>query len=277
MKGDDDITPATAARYLDDLTEIVARAAAATLAMPYSSVARRIKTDLTPVTAADDASEAVILEGLARLVPDLPVVSEESVMRSFGAPLPRSFLVVDPLDGTREFLAGRDEFTVNLAIVTGGAPLAGIIAAPAQGRLWRGIAGAGAERLNLRLGNDRVQTDGKVAIRTRPAPERLTVATSRSHLDEQTEDFLSRLPVAKRYLCGSAMKFCHVAQGDADVYPRLSPTSEWDVAAGQAILTAAGGIVTAPDHAALGYGGWQRKFRVPGFLAWGDRERAPTI
>jgi 3'(2'), 5'-bisphosphate nucleotidase len=274
LNGEDDITPAVATRHIQDLTDIVARAAAATLTTSFSEVSQRIKSDLTPVTSADDASEAVILEGLARVLPGLPVVSEESVMRSFNAPLPRTFLIVDPLDGTREFLAGRDEFTVNVAIVCGGVPLAGVIAAPAQGLLWRGVVGGTAERLRLRLGGGQAGTEGRVPIRTRKAPERLVVATSRSHLDEVTEDFLSRLPVAKRYLCGSAMKFCHIAQGDADVYPRLSPTSEWDVAAGQAILTAAGGLVMTPDRRAVTFGGWQKKFTVPGFLAWGDPARA---
>src|SRR5690606_19512420 len=138
--------------------------------------------------------------------------------------------------GTKEFLAGRDEFTVNVAIVTNGVPLAGIIAAPAQGLLWRGVVGGRAERLRLKLGEPPSQAYERNYIRTRTAPERLTVATSRTHLDEITEDFLSRLPVGKRYLCGSSVKFCHIAEGSADLYPRLSPTHEWDIAAGCAIL-----------------------------------------
>ena len=108
--------------------------------------------------------------------------------------------MVDPLDGTKEFLAGRDEFTVNVGIVTNGVPIAGIIAAPAQGLLWRGVVGGKAERLQLRLGTDPPEAYGRSSIHTRPAPQRLIVATSRSHLDEQTEDFLARLPLAKRFL-----------------------------------------------------------------------------
>jgi 3'(2'), 5'-bisphosphate nucleotidase len=271
---DDKITPAAAARYLEELTDIVALAAAATLAISFSAVARRIKTDLTPVTAADESSEAVILEGVSRLLPGIPVIAEESVGRAPLSNLGPSFLIVDPLDGTREFLAGRDEFTVNVAIVTNGIPVAGIIAAPAQGLLWRGIVGGSAERLHLRLGTGRAKAYGRSLIHTRPAPAWLTVATSRSHLDEQTEDFLARLPVAKRYMCGSAVKFCQLAQGDADVYPRLSPTSEWDIAAGQAILQAAGGVVTTPQHQVLMFGQVEKRFRVPGFIAWGDPQRA---
>ncbi|MBV9262014.1 MAG: 3'(2'),5'-bisphosphate nucleotidase CysQ [Pseudolabrys sp.] len=277
MKGDDEITAAAASRIIEGLTGIVARAAAATLSTPFSDVATRIKTDLTPITAADDSSEAVILEGLSKLLPDVPVVSEESVLRSFASPLPRSFLIVDPLDGTREFLAGRDEFTVNVAIISDGSPVVGIIAAPAQGMLWRGVVGQGAERLKLRLSGSEAKAEKPVAIQTRKATERLTVVTSRSHLDEHTEDFVARLPVVKRYLCGSAVKFCQLAQGDADVYPRLSPTCEWDIAAGQAIVTAAGGVVASAHGDALIFGGWNKKFRVSDFLAWGDPKAAAAF
>jgi 3'(2'), 5'-bisphosphate nucleotidase len=263
-----------AEQVLDALSEIVSRAAQATLAIPFSSVQQRIKNDLSPVTAADEASEAVILEGLAKVLPDVPVVAEECVA---GGKMPgalgASFLLVDPLDGTKEFLAGRDEFTVNIAIVTHGVPIAGLIAAPAQGLMWRGVVGGKAERLRLKLGAAPADAYDRSFIRTRPAPERLTVATSRTHLDEVTEDFLARLPIAKRYMCGSSVKFCHLAQGDADIYPRLSPTCEWDIAAGCAILTAAGGAVTAPGGGPLQFGGMATKFLVPGFIAWGDPTR----
>ena len=266
-----EITPQQAEQHLDALTEIVSRAAAATLAKPFSSVERRFKDDLSPVTAADEASEAVIVEGVNRLLPGITVIAEESVgSTAAAASLEPSFVIVDPLDGTKEFLAGRDEFTVNVAIVTHGVPIAGIIAAPAQGLLWRGVAGGKAERLRLRLGAGPAQAYDRSFIRARPAPERLVVATSRSHLDEATEDFLARLPVAKRFLCGSSVKFCYVAQGEADVYPRLSPTHEWDIAAGCAILAAAGGTVTAPDGGPLAFGRRTGKFLVPGFIAWGD-------
>ena len=248
----------------------MSRAALATLATPFSSVAQRVKKDLSPVTAADEASEALILEGLARLLPGVPVIAEESVGSRPSGALGPSFLVVDPLDGTKEFLACRDEFTVNVALVTNGTPIAGIIAAPAQGLLWRGVVGGKAERLRLKVGAPPSEAYDRSFIRARPAPSRLTVATSRTHLDEVTEDFLSRLPVAKRYLCGSAVKFCHIAEGSADIYPRLSPTREWDVAAGCAILVAAGGTVTTPQGGPLTFGHVAEKFLVPGFIAWGD-------
>ena len=265
-----EISPRQAEQVLDGLSEIESRAALATLATPFSSVAQRVKKDLSPVTAADEASEALILEGLARLLPGVPVIAEESVGSRPSGALGPSFLVVDPLDGTKEFLAGRDEFTVNVALVTNGTPIAGIIAAPAQGLLWRGVVGGKAERLRLKVGAPPSEAYDRSFIRARPAPSRLTVATSRTHLDEVTEDFLSRLPVAKRYLCGSAVKFCHIAEGSADIYPRLSPTREWDVAAGCAILVAAGGTVTTPQGGPLTFGHVAEKFLVPGFIAWGD-------
>jgi len=271
-----EITPHGAERLVDALTEIVSQAAAATLAVPFSQVAKDIKTDLSPVTSADKASEAVILEGLARLLPDIPVVSEESVGPG-PIRLGPSVVIVDPLDGTKEFLAGRDEFTVNVGIVTHGVAVAGLIAAPAQGLLWRGIVGSGAERLRLKWEMGPATIHERSAIRTRPAPERMVVATSRSHLDELTQDFLARLPLAKRYMCGSSVKFCQVAQGDADLYPRLSPTHEWDIAAGCAILAAAGGAVVDPQGKPLRFGQPQLKFLVPGFIAWGDPTKAAAI
>jgi 3'(2'), 5'-bisphosphate nucleotidase len=265
------ITPQTAERHLDALTEIVMRAAAAILAKPAASVERRLKSDQSPVTAADEASEAIILEGLARVLPGVPVVAEESVARAAPGPLGTSFVLVDPLDGTKEFLAGRDEYTVNLAIVTAGAPIAGIIAAPAKGLLWRGVVGGTAERMKLGSSGE------SIAIRTRAAPEKLTVATSRSHLDPTTEALLTRLPVERRFACGSSVKFCYAAQGDVDLYPRLSPTSEWDIAAGAAILTAAGGVVLDPQGRAIEFGRRAEKFLVPGFVAWGDASKSSLI
>lgn len=270
-----EITRQLAEQHLDALTDLVARAAAVTLATSFSEVAHRIKTDLTPVTAADEASEALIVAGLAELLPGVPVIAEEEAAagRRLSSIEP-SFIIVDPLDGTREFLAGRDEFTVNVGIVTNGVPIAGLIAAPARGLLWRGIVGGTAERLHLRIGSGQsaslAKAYGRTPIHTRPAPGRLTVATSRSHLDENTEDFLARLPLAKRYLCGSSVKFCYLAQGEADIYPRLSPTREWDLAAGCAILAAAGGAVIRPQGGPLAFGRMAEKFLVPGFIAVGD-------
>src|SRR5215467_5552487 len=184
-----EILPARAAEILDDLTAIVARACAKINELSQEELLPRMKVDHSPVTAADEASEALIVEGIGRLLPGIPVVSEESADQNRGR-LDGSFLIVDPLDGTREFLAGRDEFTVNLAIITRGAPIAGIIAAPKRGQIWRGIAGVKAER--LRLTNSGV--DQPQAIRTRRWPRHGAVAAiSRSHFDANTDAFLASL------------------------------------------------------------------------------------
>jgi 3'(2'), 5'-bisphosphate nucleotidase len=246
----------------DALTGLVARAADAILAVAPAALRTRLKADQSPVTAADEAADAVIAEGLARLLPGLAVVSEESGARA--APLGATFALVDPLDGTKEFVAGHDEYTVNLAIIADGSPIAGFIAAPALGLVFRGVVGRGAERLAR-------DAAAPVAIRCRRAPAgALTATVSRSHLDPATSAFLDSVGVAARLTCGSALKFCRVAEGAADLYPRLSPTSEWDTAAGHAIVVAAGGAVTTPTGAPLRYGAWRQGFAVPGFIAWGD-------
>ena len=265
-----EITPQQASELLDSLTEIIARASAATLATSYSEIERRTKADHSPVTAADEASEAIIVEGINRLLPGTTVVAEESVARLAVTSLEPSFISVDPLDGTKEFLAGRDEYTVNIAIVTHGVPIAGLITAPKKGLLWRGVTGLRAERLQLEFAGGKARAHGPSPIRTRKAPKQLTVATSRSHLDKDSENFLTRVAVGERFPCGSSVKFCFIAQGDVDIYPRLAPTREWDIAAGHAILTAAGGAVTAADGGTIQFGQIAQKFLVPGFIAWGD-------
>jgi 3'(2'), 5'-bisphosphate nucleotidase len=258
-------------RLLDELTTVVSAAAAAILTACAGALDVRHKADSSPVTAADHAAEAVILEGLARVLPGVVVVSEEATAHASPADLPGSFVLVDPLDGTRELLAGRDEYTVNIGIVTGGRPRLGIVATPAQGVFWRGIEGRGAERLQLAPGAPAAAAQQRTAIRARPCPPSgLIAAVSRSHLDSQTEALLARLPIAERFARGSAVKFCQLAEGTADIYPRLSTTCEWDVAAGHAVLVAAGGTVTAPDGAPLRYGQLSDGFRVPAFVAWGD-------
>jgi 3'(2'), 5'-bisphosphate nucleotidase len=258
---------------LDDLTSIIADACAEIRAVSRGTVLQQTKADQSPVTAADKASEAVVLEGVARLLPDVAVVSEESVDAS-QTRFDGSFLMVDPLDGTREFLAGRDEFTVNLAIITHGVPIAGIIAAPKRGQLWRGIVGVRAER--LRLLEDRA--DQPQMIRTRRWPRQGAVAVvSRSHFDAATDAFLTSLGSITRSTSGSAIKFCQIAEGTADVYPRLATTCEWDVAAGHALVVAAGGAVKSPQGLPLAYGRATENFRVPAFIAWGDADKAASI
>lgn len=248
-----------------ELTAAVAAAADAILAIAPAALRPRVKADRSPVTAADEAADAIIAERLARLLPGVPVVSEESLGRA--GVLGQTFVLVDPLDGTKEFVAGRREYTVNLAIVTDQRPIAGFIAVPALGLVYRGIVGRGAERLS------RAPDGAPVAIRCRRNAGALTAAVSRSHLDAATSAFLDRLGVAERITCGSALKFCRLAEGGADVYPRLSPTSEWDIAAGDAIVTAAGGAVTTPSGDPLRYGRAPYGFEVPAFIAWADPTR----
>lgn len=256
---------------LDELTTIVSAAAAAILAARTGALHARSKPDLSPVTAADEAAEAIILEGLAHALPGVAIISEEAVGRAPPAGLGSHFVLVDPLDGTRELLAGRDEFTINVAIISGGRPILGIVAAPAINLLWRTTGSGGAERLSLVPGAPASQATERTMIRTRPCPGTgLVAAVSRSHLDAKTQAFLSRLPLSHTIACGSAVKFCQVAEAKADVYPRFSPTCEWDVAAGHAVLAAAGGTVTTPEGAPIPYGRIAERFRIPGFIAWGD-------
>lgn len=252
---------------IEELTAIAARAAAAIRQCGAASL--RHKADGSPVTTADQAAEAVILQELKRLVPDIPIVSEERSEEETppGTSQSETYFLVDPLDGTREFIAGRDEFTVNIALVSLGTPLIGVIAAPAADLVWRGITGRGAERMTL------TDQSGRTAIRTRPRPAQPMVMVSRSHLDAGTKAYLAGVPHASSVACGSSIKFCRIAEGTADVYPRLAPTHDWDVGAGHALVLAAGGDVRAADGSQLVYGTPKRL--IPDFIACGDpRERS---
>ena len=269
----------TVARLMAPLTELVALAGAAILKVDRTRMRIDGKADGSPVTEADLAADRIIAEGLARLAPDIPALSEERVAPgSGGCPkdCPSVFFLIDPLDGTKEFVAGRNEFTVNLALVADGMPLLGIIGAPALGLIWRGLVGQGAERLvvtnsgtghGVGLGIGLAQP-----IRTRPFPppgKPWIAAVSRSHGDAATEAFIDARPGAVRERLGSAVKLAKVAEGAVDIYPRLAPTSEWDIAAGHAVVTAAGGKITDAAGGDLRFGEG-KDFIVPAFIAWGD-------
>ncbi len=265
------IDAGSARALLEPLTDLVVRASAAILEV--TKIVAEDKPDGSPVTQADLAADAVIVEGLKQLKPDVPVVSEERVDRVTG-PYLRSFFIVDPLDGTREFIAGHNDYTVNVALVTEGRPLLGVIAAPALGLLWRGLVGFGAERMNL-LPDASARQTSRTFIRTRPRPAQAWIAAiSRSHLDGRTDAFIRQRSGATRLTIGSALKFCRVAEGTADIYPRLSAISEWDIAAGHAILEAAGGKVADSRGQPLRFGQRQGDFAVPEFIAWGDAAKA---
>jgi 3'(2'), 5'-bisphosphate nucleotidase len=247
---------------LDGLTLIASRAAAAITAVPRDGLNQRAKPDSSPVTAADETAERLIRDSLTALRPDIPIVSEETTGNRVVDNLGRRFFLVDPLDGTREFLAGLDEFTVNIALIDEATPVLGVVVAPALGLVWRGQVGHGAERLTL-AGGERMPIGTRV-----PPASGARVLISRSHLDPATDAYLDRLSQPERIACGSSLKFCRLAEGAADLYPRLGPTSEWDIAAGHAVLIAAGGQMRQPDGSALRYG--QHEFRVAGFIASGS-------
>jgi 3'(2'), 5'-bisphosphate nucleotidase len=226
----------------------------------------RIKTDSSPVTEADERAEAVILSGLDALTPDIPVVAEESAAAGRIPEIGTGpFWLVDPLDGTKEFLKRNGEFTVNIALIRDGIPILGVVYLPAMDTLYAGIAaGPGAPAAW------REDAGGRTALSVRPPPEAgLTVIGSRSHGDSDAmAAFLQGRAVAETVSAGSSLKFCRVAEGAADLYPRLGRTMEWDVAAGHAVLAGAGGTVTRTDGSPFPYGK-APVFENPHFAAWG--------
>lgn len=253
--------------WLDPLTEAALEAGRAILAVRREAIGAREKSDGSPVTDADHAADAVIDAALRRLAPDIPVLSEERAAAARIDPA-KPFFIVDPLDGTREFVAGRDEYTVNIAMIMDGAPAIGVIGAPALGLAWRGLVGQGAERLRIEGGAIAARTP----IHARPMPREpqdVVAAVSRSHADSRTEAYLTDRQVSRRVTLGSALKFCRLAEGELDLYPRLSPTSEWDVAAGCALVVAAGGSVMRASGAPLRFGQSHEGYIVPDFIASG--------
>jgi 3'(2'), 5'-bisphosphate nucleotidase len=252
------------------LTDAAARAGAAIMAHFHGATEVRLKADNSPVTLADRDSEAILLEALARLAPDIRVVSEESC-GTIGA-LPRRFFLVDPLDGTKEFIEQRSDFTVNVALIEDGRAVFGLVYAPARTLL--AVTPEAGEAVSAELRPDATGANlGKLRLsplRAR-APEAggLTALVSLSHLDPETEAYLGKLAIAKRSSVGSSVKFVALAAGNADIYPRFGPTMEWDTAAGQAVLEAAGGKVSTLDGQPLLYGKTETGLRNPSFVASG--------
>jgi 3'(2'), 5'-bisphosphate nucleotidase len=227
------------------------------------------KADGSPVTMADIGAERVIRARLSEILPGVTIIAEESFDAAKQKPVSGPFILVDPLDGTREFISGNGEFTVNIALVESGIPIVGCVYAPALNQLY--LAGASAYRTELEPGEALARLTPMQILATRAYPgEGLRAMASRSHLDAESEALLKRLSVNSWKSAGSSLKFCMIAQGDGDIYPRLAPTMEWDTAAGQAVLTAAGGCVIGRDGSPLRYG--KAGFRNDGFVAWG---RAP--
>jgi 3'(2'), 5'-bisphosphate nucleotidase len=234
-----------------------------------AGAAVRLKGDTSPVTEADEAAERLILAALARHMPDVPVVAEEEVAAGRIPDVSGGrFILVDPLDGTREFIGGHDDFTVNIALIEAGIPVLGVVHAPALHALYLGGPGR-AEKVKLDE-KDAVIARMPIAARLKGASPSALV--SRSHNCDATDAYIRKAAILERKTVGSSLKFCMVAEGVADLYPRFSPTMEWDTAAGDAVLRAAGGMVATEDGVPLTYGKrlpGLRAFENPPFLATG--------
>ena len=234
------------AQLLDDLAEAAKEAGEAILTVVRRGFDVEAKRDASPVTEADRAAELVILAALARAAPGIPVIAEEEVAAGRIPAHGDTFFLVDPLDGTKEFVRGGDDYTVNIGLIEKGIPRLGVVFAPATRRLHAGCVGAGAWL---------DEGQGRQPIRTRERGAEITAVASKSHLNQATIDYLEAAVGTCSYVSvGSSLKFCIVAEGEADIYPRAAPTSEWDTAAGHAVLLAAGGLVDGPDGGPLRYG-----------------------
>lgn len=247
---------------LDALSEMVAEGGR--IAMQHHCQITQVlsKEDNSPLTAADLAVDTYLCEALARKFPNIPVVTEERAAShnlSFGQ---GRFFLVDPIDGTKEFVAERGEFTINIGLIENGAPIAGAVCAPAVGRLFAGAIGAGAYERPCEGGsNDMVKL-----VPAMPDNDALNVVASRSHLTPETGAFIDANKVARTVNAGSSLKFCLLAAAEADLYPRFGPTMEWDTAAGHAVLAAAGGFVEEISRVPLKYG--KADYRNPNFIAY---------
>ena len=253
------------------LTDAAAKAGAAIMRHYHEGPEVTLKEDQSPVTAADHDSQAILLEALKHLAPDIPVVSEEDT-GDRSKSLPRRFFLVDPLDGTKEFIKKRTDFTVNVALIEDGVPCFGLVYAPARNVL--ALTPEPGKAVEAELAPDGSGADfSRLACRPirvrKPSLEGLVAVVSRSHLDADTEKFLAGYKIASRSDAGSSLKFLLVARGEAAVYPRLGPTMEWDTAAGDAVLRAAGGRVFDAQGGPFIYGKTDAGLRNSGFVAWG--------
>jgi 3'(2'), 5'-bisphosphate nucleotidase len=247
------------------------RAGAAVMQVYHSNPNVRYKADRSPVTDADHASEDIILEALAKLAPEIPVIAEEQLAAGNIPDVGTRFFLVDPLDGTKEFIKANGEFTINIALIEGRKPVFGLIYAPDKDDCYITLRPDAAARFKLTPASNphpRQKFDFEPLSGVLPQPRSRTAIVSRSHLTPETEAFLHKLGNPQRILLGSSLKFCILARGEADVYPRFAPTSEWDTAAGHAILNATGGGVLAGDGEPFFYGKQERRFTNPSFVAW---------
>jgi 3'(2'), 5'-bisphosphate nucleotidase len=237
------------------------------------------KADKSPVTIADRQSEDLILAALERVAPGIPVIAEEAVTAGRIPAIHDAFFLVDPLDGTKGYIKGRAEFTINIGLIVDRMPVFGLVYAPALADFYVTL-GAG-ETVNARLEPGSAVTSIEACrptrLRTRvPDPHGLSALTSQSHLNSATAGFLGRYNVIDKRAISSSLKFGLIAKGEADLYPRVGPTCEWDTAAGHAVLVAAGGCVTRLDGTALLYGNRLNGFLNPDFVAWGRTPLGPS-
>ena len=250
---------ATLSPRLEALVRIAQAAGEVVMRHYQAGCDARVKPDRSPVTDADEEAEKLILAELALAFPDVPVVAEEEAAAGRISQVGTRFFLVDPVDGTKEFVKRGGEFTVNIGEIVNGEPASGVVLAPAIGRLFLGAAGEGAFELSRGAMRD-------IACRA-PAPDGLVAVSSRSHPDAKTDELLKTLPIKGHTNAGSSLKFCLVAAGEADIYPRAGETMEWDTAAGHAVLRAAGGTVTNWDGTPFRYG--KPNFRNGPFIARG--------
>jgi 3'(2'), 5'-bisphosphate nucleotidase len=233
------------------------------------TIQTRRKEDQSPVTAADEDAEAYILARLAEFAPGVPAVAEEETAAGRVQQIADRFFLVDPLDGTKEFLNRNGEFTVNIAEIVGGVPVRGVVFAPAKERLFMGELETGAYELATKPGVSPDFAQARAIKACAPGADGLIAVASRSHRDAKTEEYLAAYPVKDFVAAGSSLKFCLVATGEADIYPRHGRTMEWDTAAGHAVLAAAGGSVKTIDGKPFVYGKADEKFANPYFVARG--------
>lgn len=249
--------------------QICSEAGVAIMDIYQTDFETRGKDDKSPVTDADEVAEKIILERLEALLPGIPVLAEESFAAGFRPEIGSAFILVDPVDGTKEFINKNGEFTVNIALIEDRVPTAGCVFAPAMDRIFVGGTQAWAGPLKA---GDTVEQDKLEPITTRdPEPGALTGVMSRSHADEKTMAFADASGVSEKVSAGSSLKFCLVADGSADVYPRFGPTKEWDTGAGHAVLNAAGGAVLTPEGDAFLYAKEDTEYLNGAFVAWGKR------
>ena len=253
----------------DALTALAIKAGAEIMSIYESDFVVEKKADASLVTEADKRAEKIILAGLRDIAPDIPVLAEEAASEGHIPTLGDQFFLVDPLDGTREFVNRTGEFTVNIALIRNARPALGVVYTPVTGKLYAGVVGGGAWRIDVDKAG---AVTGKCDINAAPVPAKgLIAVASRSHRSPETDAYLETLDVADFAAAGSSLKFCLIAEGAAHLYPRFGRTMEWDTGAGQAVLEAAGGKVCVhPSGEPLGYNKKARGFDNPYFIASGS-------